>query len=160
MTREEEPRHGDRRIGQPADCVQQIIPVEPVIAASTMQFRRGGLLVATLSSLLYGGLVMAQYLAVSGLRNDPWLAAASVALPPASVARYTVALNVFGLFAVAFLGGSLANSLRSAGAQLEQTLLLQRKQRVPDRRLGHAERGSQRGLGEHRARRELAPQNL
>jgi len=94
--------------------------VLPVIAASTMQFRRGGLLVATLSSLLYGGLVMAQYLAVSGLRNDPWLAAASVALPPASVARYTVALNVFGLFAVAFLGGSLANSLRSAGAQLEQ----------------------------------------
>jgi len=94
--------------------------VLPVIAASTMQFRRGGLLVATLSSLLYGGLVMAQYLAVSGLRNDPWLVAASVALPPASVARYTVALNVFGLFAVAFLGGSLANSLRSAGAQLEQ----------------------------------------
>src|SRR5882762_3400180 len=94
--------------------------VLPVIAASTMQFRRGGLLVATLSSLLYGGLVMAQYLAVSGLRNDPWLVAASVALPPASVARYTVALNVFGLFAGAFLGGSLANSLRSAGAQLEQ----------------------------------------
>ena len=28
--------------------------VLPVIAASTMQFRRGGLLVATLSSLLYG----------------------------------------------------------------------------------------------------------
>src|SRR5882672_11062888 len=77
--------------------------VLPVIAASTMQFRRGGLLVATLSSLLYGGLVMAQYLAASGLRNDPWLTAASVGLPPASVARYTVALNVFGLFAVAVL---------------------------------------------------------
>ena len=29
-------------------------------------------------------------------------------------------MNVFGLFAVALLGGSLANSLRSAGAQLEQ----------------------------------------
>jgi two-component system sensor histidine kinase PilS (NtrC family) len=94
--------------------------VLPVIAASTMQFRRGGLLVATLSTVLYGGLVMAQYLAASGLRNDPWLAAASVALPPASVARYTVALNVFGFFAVALLSGSLANSLRSAGAQLEQ----------------------------------------
>ena len=29
-------------------------------------------------------------------------------------------MNVFGLFAVALLGGTLANSLRSAGAQLEQ----------------------------------------
>ena len=94
--------------------------VLPVIAASTIQFRRGGLLVATLSTVLYGGLVLAQYLAASGLRTDPWLAAYSQSLPAGSVARYTVALNVFGFFAVALLGGSLANSLRSAGAQLEQ----------------------------------------
>ena len=94
--------------------------VLPVIAASTIQFRRGGLLVATLSTVLYGGLVMAQYLAASGLRSDPWLAAYSQSLPSGSVARYTVTLNVFGLFAVAALGGTLANSLRSAGAQLVQ----------------------------------------
>ena len=94
--------------------------VLPVIAASTIQFRRGGLLVATLSTVLYGGLVLAQYLAASGLRADPWLASYSLSLPAGSVARYTVALNVFGLFAVALLGGSLANSLRSAGAQLQQ----------------------------------------
>ena len=94
--------------------------VLPVIAASTIQFRRGGLLVATLSTVLYGGLVLAQYLAASGLRADPWLAAYSQALPAGSVARYTVALNVFGFFAVALLSGSLANSLRSAGARLEQ----------------------------------------
>jgi two-component system sensor histidine kinase PilS (NtrC family) len=94
--------------------------VLPVIAASTIQLRRGGLLVATLSTVLYGGLVLAQYLAASGLRTDPWLGAYSQTLPSGSVARYTVALNVFGLFAVALLGGSLANSLRSAGARLEQ----------------------------------------
>src|SRR5437899_584945 len=94
--------------------------VLPIIAASTIQFRRGGLLVATLSMVLYGGLVLAQYLAAEGLRTDPWLISASVVLPPGSVARYTVALNVFGFFAVALLSGSLANSLRSAGAQLEQ----------------------------------------
>jgi two-component system sensor histidine kinase PilS (NtrC family) len=94
--------------------------VLPVIAASTVQFRRGGLLVATLSAVLYSGLVLAQYMAVSGLRSDPWLNASSLALPTASVARYTVALNVFGFFAVALLAGSLANSLRSAGAQLKQ----------------------------------------
>ena len=94
--------------------------VLPVIAASTIQFRRGGLLVATLSTVLYGGLVMAQYLAASGLRTDPWLAAYSQSLPAGAVAEYTVALNVFGFFAVALLSGSLADSLRSAGAQLEQ----------------------------------------
>jgi two-component system sensor histidine kinase PilS (NtrC family) len=94
--------------------------VLPVIAASTIQFRRGGLLVGTLSTVLYGGLVLAQYLAASGLRTDPWLNASTLALPAPSVARYTVALNVFGFFAVAMLSGSLANSLRSAGAQLEQ----------------------------------------
>jgi two-component system sensor histidine kinase PilS (NtrC family) len=94
--------------------------VLPVIAASTIQFRRGGLLVATLSTVLYGGLVLAQYLAASGLRADPWLGAYSLSLPSGSVARYTVALNVFGLFAVALLGGTLANSLRSAGARLQE----------------------------------------
>jgi two-component system sensor histidine kinase PilS (NtrC family) len=94
--------------------------VLPIIAASTIQFRRGGLLVAILSTVLYGGLVLAQYLAAEGLRTDPWLISASVVLPAGSVARYTVALNVFGFFAVALLSGSLANSLRSAGAQLRQ----------------------------------------
>src|SRR5439155_587023 len=84
--------------------------VLPVIAASTIQFRRGGLLVATLSTVLYVGLVLAQYLAAEGLRTDPWLISASVTLPPGSVARYTTALNVFGFFAVALLSGSLADS--------------------------------------------------
>src|SRR3954453_14083853 len=94
--------------------------VLPVIAASTIQFRRGGLMVATLSAVLYAGLVLAQYLAASGLRTDPWLISMAVVLPPVSVARYTAALNMFGFFAVALLSGSLANSLRSAGVQLEQ----------------------------------------
>src|SRR6476660_541193 len=82
--------------------------VLPVIAASTIQLRRGGLLVATLSTVLYGGLVLAQYLAASGLRADPWLAAYAQSLPAVSVARLTLALNVFGLFAVAALGGTQA----------------------------------------------------
>ena len=94
--------------------------VLPVIAAGAIQFRRGGLMAATLSTVLYVGLVIAQYLAASGYRTDPWLAAATLTLPPGSVARYTVALNVFGFFAVALLSGSLADSLRSAGARLEE----------------------------------------
>ena len=94
--------------------------VLPIIAASTIQFRRGGLLVATLSTVLYGGLVVAQYLAASGLRPDPWLMAYVQTLPAGSVARYTVSINVLGFFAVALLSGSLANSLRSAGARLRE----------------------------------------
>jgi two-component system sensor histidine kinase PilS (NtrC family) len=82
--------------------------VLPILAASTVQFRRGGLLVATLSALLYGGLVLAQYVTGDGI------------LPPPSVAQYTVALNVFGFFGVAVLGGSLAESVRSARARLAQ----------------------------------------
>src|SRR5207248_11237374 len=52
--------------------------------------------------------------------TDPWLMQYAWTLPGHSVARYTVALNVFGFFAAALLSGSLANSLRSAGARLEQ----------------------------------------
>lgn len=94
--------------------------VLPIIAGSTVQFRRGGLLVATLSTVLYVGLVLAQYLTAAGL-IDLWFAPVSLPLlPSGSVAQYTVALNVFGFVAVALLSGSLANSLRSAGTRLAQ----------------------------------------
>jgi two-component system, NtrC family, sensor histidine kinase PilS len=94
--------------------------VLPIVAASTVQFRRGGMLVATLSTVLYVGLVVAQYMAASGLLNNPWPTRYALALPSPSVARYTAALNVFGFFAVALLSGSLADSLKSAGARLQQ----------------------------------------
>src|SRR5436190_21750066 len=81
--------------------------VLPIAAASSLQFRRGGLLVATLSAVLFVGLVLAQHF--------------SVGLPISQrSAFYTVALNVFGFFAVALLSGSLVNSLQSAGARLKQ----------------------------------------
>lgn len=92
----------------------------PVVAGATVQFRRGGLLVATLSTVLYVGLVTAQYLAASGWLPYDWPNAYAQALPSRSFARYTVALNVFGFVAVALLSGSLADSLRSAGARLER----------------------------------------
>src|SRR5262245_9531173 len=47
--------------------------VLPVAAGATVQFRRGGMLVATLSTVLYVGLVVAQYLAASGWLPYPWL---------------------------------------------------------------------------------------
>jgi len=94
--------------------------VLPIIAASTVQFRRGGLIVATFSAVLYVGLVSAQYLVASGFLHDARLAATAVALPSRSAGQFTTALNVFGFFGVALLSGSLAEGLRSTGAQLEQ----------------------------------------
>lgn len=95
--------------------------VLPIVAASTIQFRRGGLMVATFSTVLYGGIVLSQYFAASGWLPYEWLSDYEyAALPSPSFARYTVALNVFGFVAVALLSGSLANSLRSAGARLQQ----------------------------------------
>jgi two-component system sensor histidine kinase PilS (NtrC family) len=94
--------------------------VLPILAASTVQFRRGGLMVATLAAILYVGLVAAQYLTAAGFIHYPALVNQSIVLPARSVAQYTVALNLFGFFAVAYLSGSLADSLKSAGARLEQ----------------------------------------
>jgi two-component system, NtrC family, sensor histidine kinase PilS len=92
--------------------------VLPIVAASVVQFRRGGLLVATLSAVLYGGVVLTQYLTAAGYVQDPWLV--SPVLPPRSVAQYTYLLNAFGFFAVALLSGSLADRVRATGARLEQ----------------------------------------
>jgi two-component system, NtrC family, sensor histidine kinase PilS len=93
--------------------------VLPIIAASMFQFRRGGLMVAILSTLIYVGMVAGQYMGAYGLLPETWLLGAT-ALPSLNVAEYTVAINVSGFLAVAVLSGSLAESLRHAGASLER----------------------------------------
>jgi two-component system sensor histidine kinase PilS (NtrC family) len=94
--------------------------VLPIVGASIVQFRRGGLLVATLSALIYAGLVLVQYLAASGYINEPWLPTQVESLPSAPIAQYRVALNLFGFFAVALLSGSLAEGVRTADARLDR----------------------------------------
>ncbi len=89
----------------------------PIIAASVVQFRRGGLMVATLSAVLYVWLVLLQYLPDVG---GPWFAGDPSTLPARGVALYAAGLNVFGFFAVALLSGSMAESIRSAGVRLER----------------------------------------
>jgi two-component system sensor histidine kinase PilS (NtrC family) len=95
--------------------------VLPIIAAASLQFRRGALQVAALATVMYSGIVVAQYAQQTGLVELTPGLWSSTQLPTLHVAQYTVALNVFGLFAVAFLAGSLAERVRRANVQLAQT---------------------------------------
>jgi two-component system sensor histidine kinase PilS (NtrC family) len=97
-----------------------ILYMLPIVAASAMQRRRGGLQLAGLSAILFIGVVMAQYLHVDGYLNLPRQVSINPNLPQIQIAQYTVALNTFGFFVVALLSGSLAERARLGEAQLEQ----------------------------------------
>jgi two-component system sensor histidine kinase PilS (NtrC family) len=90
----------------------------PIIAASTIRFRRGAVQVAFFSALLYTGLAVAQYVDVGPLSG--LLRPYAPVLPTQTFAFYTVAINLFGFLAVALLSGSLAERLRRADARLER----------------------------------------
>jgi two-component system sensor histidine kinase PilS (NtrC family) len=97
-----------------------ILYMLPIVAASSMQSRRGGLQVAGFSTILFVGLVMAQYLHAEGYLILPRNITIDTRLPQVTVAQYTVALNSFGFFVVALLSGSLAERARLGEAQLVQ----------------------------------------
>jgi two-component system sensor histidine kinase PilS (NtrC family) len=88
----------------------------PIIAASTIQSHRSGMMVGVLSSILYAALATAQYFGVPALP----VVFERGALPPGRVAIFIVGLNIFGFIAVAALSGYLAERLRRTGAALEQ----------------------------------------
>lgn len=94
--------------------------VLPIVAASTVQLRRGGLQTAALNAVLFVGLVIAQYLDAAGAIELPFLAAGRGDVPDPTLALYTVGLNIFGFFAVALLSGSLAERVRRADVRLER----------------------------------------
>src|SRR5262245_60458177 len=97
-----------------------VLYVLPIVAGGTVQFRRGGLLVAVLSTVLYVGIVLQQYFDGLIILPATWPTTTPIFLPTRLVAANIVALNVFGFCAVGFLSGSLAENLRSAGAKLRQ----------------------------------------
>jgi two-component system sensor histidine kinase PilS (NtrC family) len=103
--------------------VESLFPILymlPIVAASTVQFRRGGLQIAALSSVLFIGVVVTQYLNSYGYVDLPYESLVNNDLPPVNVAQYVVALNAFGFFAVALLSGSLAERALRSEARLEQ----------------------------------------
>jgi len=85
----------------------------PIVAAAVLQSRRGGLLVGMLSTLVFAGLVLAQYTGALTLPRQE--------LPSPRVAVFSVGLNAFGFLSVAVLSGFLAEGLRRADAKLERT---------------------------------------
>jgi two-component system sensor histidine kinase PilS (NtrC family) len=89
----------------------------PIIAASTIQSQRTGMMVGVLSSLMYAGLAGAQYFGTPALS----VVVGADSRPQERVALFIVGLNIFGFLAVAALSGWLAERLRRTGAALEQT---------------------------------------
>jgi len=93
--------------------------VLPIIAASSIRFGRTAIQVATLSAVLYLALVTAQYVPHDYMPDLLLRVTPESELPSLRFAQYTVFINLFGFLGVAWLSGSLAESLRSAGARLE-----------------------------------------
>jgi len=95
-----------------------LLYVLPIVGASALQRRRGGILVAVLSTVMYGAIVLAQYQGAFELPGLRAPGASGAPLPPGRIAQYTIAINVFVFFAVAALSGSMSEGLRRAGASL------------------------------------------
>jgi two-component system sensor histidine kinase PilS (NtrC family) len=93
--------------------------VLPILGASALQYMRGGITVAVLSALMFGGLVVSQYAGPFG-PLVPWTVDPDAVLPPLRVALFTLGLNLFGFFAIAILAGYLAESARRANLRLKQ----------------------------------------
>ncbi|TDI22839.1 MAG: PAS domain-containing protein [Acidobacteria bacterium] len=90
----------------------------PIIGASILQFRRGGLLVGALSAFLYAGVVVGQYQGVFEFLETSWPAIGQLPRPPSTLAFYMAGLDIFGFLAVAVFSGYLAERLRTADASL------------------------------------------
>ncbi|MGH9321979.1 MAG: two-component system sensor histidine kinase NtrB [Vicinamibacteria bacterium] len=89
-----------------------------IISASIILFRRGGLMAATAASFLYGALIQGIYL--GAIRAYPTAGGPALPIMPSQVVSYTIFLNVFGFYTVAFLTSYLSESLRLAGRKLEE----------------------------------------
>jgi len=91
----------------------------PIIGASMLLSRAAGVWMALLSTVMFGGQVLMQYLASAGHLSDVWIGPTPL-LPTARFAQYTVGTDAFAFFAIAFLSGTLADGLRRADTRLKQ----------------------------------------
>ena len=83
-----------------------------IIAGSIILFSRGGLLVASLSSILYGGVLVLQYYSVLPITPERRLIESDY--------LYNLFINITAFYLVAYLSGTLSERLRKAGEKLEE----------------------------------------
>lgn len=81
-----------------------------IIPASIILYRRGGYLSASLSSILYGGMLDMQYYNILGLVRSVNFTAMQV--------LYQVFINILSFYTVAFLSGYLSDLLRKTRQEL------------------------------------------
>jgi two-component system sensor histidine kinase PilS (NtrC family) len=87
-----------------------------IIAASSLLRRRGSLLIASVSSILYGGLINLEFYGILphiALRGSRWPHQPGYAF-------FLVFVNIAAYFVVALLSSHLAERLREAGQKLEE----------------------------------------
>ena len=83
-----------------------------IISASIIIYRRGGYFAASLSSILYGGMLDIQYYSLLGFTRSLNFTAMQV--------LYLVFINILAFYAVAFLSGYLSDRLRKTRQELKE----------------------------------------
>jgi two-component system sensor histidine kinase PilS (NtrC family) len=96
-----------------------LLYVISITAASALLSRTAGLAGASVSAILYGGIVDLQYYrgAYHILPSLSWLSATDL---PATTLFYNLSVNVLGFIMVGYLTGTLAEKLKSTGERLEK----------------------------------------
>ena len=90
----------------------------PIVAASTVLFRKGALRVTALTMLLYAATALLQYGQSPIQPWSVWDPGSREPLPGGLVAQYTVVVHLLGFLTVGLLSGSLAERVRTADARL------------------------------------------
>ncbi len=83
-----------------------------IIAGSIILYSRGGLLVASLSSILYGGVLVLQYYSILPITPERRLIESDY--------LYNLFINITAFYLVSYLSGTLSERLRKAGEKLEE----------------------------------------
>lgn len=91
----------------------------PIITASITLYRNGSLIVASLSGILYGGMVDLMYYGIIPFYGETRRLAADVST---GVVYYNIFSALFGFFATSLLSSYLSETLKRTGAQLEVKL--------------------------------------
>jgi two-component system sensor histidine kinase PilS (NtrC family) len=89
-----------------------------IIASSIILYRKGGYIIASLSSILYGTLINLEFYKI--LHPLSFYSSVTLLPPSGEVFFYTVFINISAFYLVAFLSGYLSEKLKKTGEELEE----------------------------------------